>query len=338
MENQFIQSAWTQKDQTFEQPLRPQKLNDFFGQEQLRKQLNIFLGAAKKRNEPLGHCLFCGPPGLGKTTLANIIAKTMNSNITNTSGPVIEKAGDLAGILTNLKEGDVLFIDEIHRLPKNVEEYLYPAIEDFNLDLIIDTGPNARSIQVKLNKFTLIGATTRAGLLSSPLRSRFVFNGRLDYYSPNILKDIILRSAKILNINILEEGALEIAKRSRGTPRIVNNLLRWVRDFSQMNDRKTIDLTTAKEALEMLSIDEKGLDELDKKILRSIIKNYDGGPVGIQTLGVVVGEEPSSIAEINEPYLIREGLIKRTPNGREVTRLAYEHMGYNPPNKDGESS
>ncbi len=326
MDNNFIKSSWSEQDKTFEIPLRPDNLKDFVGQENIKERLNIFIGAAKKRKESLGHLLFSGPPGLGKTTLANIIAKTMGSNIIVTSGPVIEKAGDLAGILTSLKEGDILFIDEIHRLNKAVEEYLYSAMEDFTLDLLIDSGPNARNISVKLNPFTLIGATTRAGLLSGPMRSRFSFNARLDFYESNSIKQIIKRSSNIMDVNINETAALSIATRARGTPRIANNLLRWVRDYTQMQNEKNIDNAIVDKALKMLSIDEAGLDEMDKKILNTIIHHYGGGPVGIKTIGVAIGEEETTLAEVYEPYLIMKGFIKRTPRGREVTKLAYEHM------------
>lgn len=327
MSESFIQSSWTKPDDTFEVPLRPQSLNDFLGQHQVRERLDVFIGAAKQRQEALGHSLFYGPPGLGKTTLANIIAKTMGTNLVVTSGPVIEKAGDLAGLLTNLKQGDVLFIDEIHRLNRNIEEYLYPAMEDFSLDLLIDSGPSARSVQVKLNPFTLVGATTRIGLLSSPMRSRFSFTCRLDYYESEVLQQILLRSSKILNISIDEEGSYEIAHRSRGTPRIANNLLRWVRDYAQMRARNKIDKQTAQAALEMLSIDHKGLDEMDKKILSVIIDHYEGGPVGVNTISVAIGEEPTTLSEVYEPYLIMQGFLKRTPRGREATALAYQHLG-----------
>ncbi|MFA6118858.1 MAG: Holliday junction branch migration DNA helicase RuvB [Parachlamydiales bacterium] len=336
MEENFIQSSLTKEDKSFEIPLRPISLNEFIGQDSIKKRLDIYIGAAKKRNESLGHMLFSGPPGLGKTTLANIIAKTMNTNIVVTSGPVIEKPGDLAGILTSLKEHDILFIDEIHRLNKAIEEYLYPAMEDFTLDLLIDSGPNARGVSVKLNKFTLIGATTRAGLLSSPLRSRFSFNARLDYYTAEDLQEIITRTAKILNIQLDDAAAMSIAKRSRGTPRIANNLIKWVRDYIQMQNKKIVDIDVANLALEMLSIDAEGLDEMDKRILNTIIDHYNGGPVGISTIGVAIGEESLTLQEVNEPYLIMKGFLKRTPRGREVTKNGYEHMGKKYQNNHGE--
>ena len=333
MNEPYIESSWAKQDDTLEAPLRPQSLADFVGQDSIRERLEVFLGAAKQRGEALGHCLFHGPPGLGKTTLANIIAKTMGTQLTVTSGPVIDKPGDLAGILTNLKEGDVLFIDEIHRLNRAVEEYLYPAMEDFTLDLMIDSGPSARSVQVKLNRFTLVGATTRAGLLSSPMRSRFALNLRLDYYSPIYLEKILLRSGKILNVDMASEGALAIAERARGTPRIANNYLRWVRDYIQIKKHPGIDRQTAHMALDMLDVDHRGLDEMDKKILSLIIDHYQGGPVGINTLAVALSEEAHTLEEVYEPYLIMQGFLKRTPRGREVTPLAYEHLGRLPPAK-----
>lgn len=321
-----IESSWVPPDDTFEQKIRPQSLKEFIGQESVRERLEVFLGAAKLRKEPCGHCLFHGPPGLGKTTLANILAKVMGTNIVISSGPVLEKPGDLAGILTNLKEGDIFFIDEIHRLNRQVEEYLYTAMEDFALDLLIDSGPSARSVRVKLNKFTLVGATTRSGLLSAPMRSRFAFTCRLDYYDAQTILRIIERSAEILKIDIDEEGGMEISTRCRGTPRIANHLLKWVRDFAQMRSQPKIDGKTAREALEMLSIDQKGLDEMDKKILSIIIEHYEGGPVGIKTLAVAIGEEESTIEEVYEPFLILQGFLKRTPRGREATTLAYQHL------------
>lgn len=327
MAKTFIESSFAQEDTTFEVPLRPQSLEDFAGQDQIRERLEVMIGAAKQRGEPLGHCLFSGPPGLGKTTLANILARSMGTNITVTSGPVIERPGDLAGVLTKLEEGDILFIDEIHRLNKTVEEYLYPAMEDFTLDLMIDSGPNARSVQVPLKKFTLAAATTRVGLLTAPLRSRFAFNCRLDYYTPEIIVKILRRTARILNIILDDEAALEISRRCRGTPRIANNLMRWVRDFSQMRTNNLINQEVVNDALNMLSIDAKGLDDMDKKILEVIIDYYKGGPVGLNTIAVAVGEEGATIEEVYEPYLIMQGFLKRTPRGREATFLAYEHLG-----------
>lgn len=340
MKDPNIQSSWSQPDEPFEMPLRPQSLFDFVGQDNIRERMQVFIEAAKQRGEALGHCLLSGPPGLGKTTLANIIAKTMGTHLVVTSGPVIEKPGDFAGILTNLNEGDVLFIDEIHRLNRAVEEYLYPAMEDFSLDLLIDSGPSARSVQVKLKPFTLVGATTRSGLLSSPMRSRFGLNLRLDYYPPEYLEKILQRSAQILGVTIVGEGALAIAERSRGTPRIANNLLRWVRDFAQIKGFSKIDRETAQKALNMLEIDHRGLDEMDKKILRMIIDHYQGGPVGISTLAVALSEEGHTLEEVYEPYLIMQGFLKRTPRGREVTPLSYEHLGRRAPShlKNGEQS
>jgi holliday junction DNA helicase RuvB len=325
MEN-YIQSSLEKQDDKIETTLRPQKFNDFIGQEKTLKRLSIHLGAAKKRNEAISHTLFSGPPGLGKTTLANIISKELGTNLITTSGPILEKAADLAGVLTSLKKGDILFIDEIHRLPKCVEEYLYPAMEDFSLDLMIDSGVNARSVEVKLNPFTLIGATTRSGLLSAPLRSRFLFNARLDYYEPKDLVTIIKRSAILFNIEIDATAAMLIAKVSRGTPRIANNILSWVRDYTQMHGSNKINQYLAKKSLEMLSIDSEGLDEVDKKILSIIIDNYNGGPVGLQTISLALGEEPNTINEIYEPYLVTKGFLKLTKRGREATRFAYKHL------------
>jgi holliday junction DNA helicase RuvB len=327
MEKPYIESSWTKPDTPFEIPLRPQTLSDFLGQESVRQRLEVFIEAAKSREEALGHCLFSGPPGLGKTTLAHIMAKAMGTQLFVTSGPAIEKAGDLAGLLTNLKQGDVLFIDEIHRLSKVAEEYLYSAMEDFALDLMIDSGPNARSVQVKLNPFTLVGATTRSGLLSSPMRSRFLVSLRLDYYANDTLCKIVHRTAALLKVELSQEASLEIAKRSRGTPRIANNLLRWVRDYAQTKKFKSIDLNLAKQALEMLAIDEKGLDEMDKKILFVMIDHHNGGPVGLNNLAAAVGEEAHTLEEVYEPFLILQGFIKRTPRGREATELAYKHIG-----------
>lgn len=322
----YIESSLNKKDTSFEVPIRPQTLSEFVGQDNIRARLEVMIAAARQRGEFLGHCLFSGPPGLGKTTLANILAKAMGTNLVVTSGPVIEKAGDLAGVLTGLKEGDILFIDEIHRLNRSVEEYLYPAMEDFALDLMIDSGPSARSVQVKLNRFTLAGATTRLGLLSEPMRSRFALTCRLDYYEPLVLEKIIQRTACILNIDLDKEAALEVAKRSRGTPRIANNLLRWIRDYAQIRTGSRIDRDVVDSALRMLAIDERGLDEMDKKLLKVMIDHYKGGPVGVKTIALAVGEEPSTIEEVYEPYLIMQGFLKRTPRGREVTALGYEHM------------
>lgn len=322
----FIESTFCEEDIPFEVSLRPQNLTEFIGQDAIRERLEVIIQAAKQRGDPLCHCLFSGPPGLGKTTLATILAKAMGTNLVVTSGPIIEKPGDLAGILTNLQKGDILFIDEIHRLNSAVEEYLYPAIEDFVLDLLIDSGPNARSVQVKLNPFTLAGATTRMGLLSSPLRSRFGFSSRLDYYPPHVLDQVILRTSRILNLSLDSESAHEISKRSRGTPRIANNLLRWVRDFAQIKADNKISKEIVNQALNMLSIDSIGLDEMDKKILEVMIDHYQGGPVGLNTIAIAVGEEGSTLEEVHEPYLIMQGLIKRTPRGREVTPLAYKHL------------
>lgn len=322
----FIESTLVKEDLTFEVPLRPQSLKEFYGQDEVRERLEVFIGAAKGRKEALGHCLLSGPPGLGKTTLANIIAKSMNTSLVVTSGPLLDKPGDLAGILTNLKEGDILFIDEIHRMNRVVEEYLYPAMEDFVLDLMIDNGPHARSVQVKLNRFTLVGATTRSGLLSAPMRSRFAFTCRLDYYTPAVLKTILERSSKILHLEIDNEGLDEIAKRSRGTPRIANHLLRWVRDYAQMRAGNKIDRSVVNRALEMLAIDEKGLEEMDKKILLVMIDHYNGGPVGLNTLSLAIGEEAQTLEEVYEPFLILQGFLKRTPRGRVATTLAYQHL------------
>lgn len=330
MSQNFIQSTIEKEDPIFEVPLRPQCLADFIGQDSIRDRLEVLIGAAKKRGEPLGHCLFSGPPGLGKTTLASILSKAMGVNLTITSGPVIEKAGDLAGILTSLKTGDVLFIDEIHRLNKSVEEYLYQAMEDFALDLMIDSGPNARSVQVKLNRFTLAGATTRLGLLSEPFRSRFAFTCRLDYYDPSILQKVVQRTGKILNLDLKLDAAFEIAKRSRGTPRVANHLVRWVRDYAQIKAHHQIDQHVVEMALNMLAIDDKGLDEMDKKLLQIIIDHYDGGPVGLNTIAASIGEESSTIEEVYEPYLIMQGLLERTPRGRKITSLGYKQMGRTP--------
>jgi Holliday junction DNA helicase RuvB len=314
-------------EREIEKFLRPTEFIDFSGQENIIENLKIFVQAAKQRKEPLDHVLLHGPPGLGKTTLSHIIANELNVNIRVSSGPVLDKPGDLAGILTNLEENDVLFIDEIHRLSPVVEEYLYSAMEDFKIDIMIETGPNARSIQIKLNPFTLIGATTRSGLLTAPLRSRFGINSRLNYYTAATLERIILRSAKILKVPIEPNATAEIARRSRGTPRIANLLLRRVRDFAQIKGDGNIDLKISQYALSALSVDKHGLDEMDNKILLTIIDKFKGGPVGLNTIATAVSEDPGTIEEVYEPFLIQEGYLMRTPRGREATEAAYKHLG-----------
>ena len=317
----------TTAEKEFENALRPPKFDDFSGQNKVVENLHVFVEAAKYRGEPLDHTLLHGPPGLGKTTLSNIIANELGVGFKITSGPVLDKPGDLAGILTSLEPNDVLFIDEIHRLSPVVEEYLYSAMEDYRIDIMIDKGPSARSIQIDLNPFTLVGATTRSGLLTAPLRARFGINLHLEYYDPDTLSRIIKRSARLLKVPIDDDAAIEIARRSRGTPRICNALLRRVRDFAQVKGNGTIDHTIAKSSLQSLNIDKSGLDEIDNKILLTIIDKFRGGPVGVSTIATAIGEDAGTLEEVYEPYLIMEGFIKRTPRGRMATELAYEHLG-----------
>ena len=326
-ENRIMNTGYTAEDSDVEASLRPKRLEDYIGQDKVKENLKIYIEAAKQRNDPLDHVLLYGPPGLGKTTLSNIIAAEMGVNIRITSGPAIEKQGDLAAILTNLNEGDVLFIDEIHRLSRSVEEILYPAMEDFALDIIIGKGPAARSIRIDLPRFTLVGATTRAGQMTTPLRDRFGVILKLELYTPEELATIIRRNAGLLGMEISDDGAIEIAGRSRGTPRIANRLLKRVRDFAQVRGNGVIDSDIANYALNRLEIDHLGLDNVDRKMLETIIKFYEGGPVGLETLAATVGEEAVTLEDMYEPYLMQIGFLSRTPRGRCVTRLAYEHLG-----------
>ena len=314
-----------------EETLRPATLAEFAGQPRVVANLRTSLEAARARNEPLDHCLLCGPAGLGKTTLAHVLARERGVQLRVTSGPALEKAGDLAGLLTNLQEADILFIDEIHRLRPVVEEYLYPALEDFALDILIDSGPSARSIHIPLQRFTLIGATTRQGLLSAPLRSRFGMVHRLDYYEPAELAAIVRRSARILQVPVDDAAALEIARRARGTSRVANRLLKWARDYSQVRGDGRVDRDLVREALAALQVDEAGLDEMDARILRTLVEKFGGGPAGLSTLAVAVGEDPGTLEEVHEPFLIQRGFLQRTPRGREATPLAYSHLGRTPP-------
>jgi len=320
----------SQKEDSFERTIRPATIHDFVGQRKIIDNLSVFIKAARMREEPLDHVILSGPPGLGKTTLAGIIANEMGVQMRPTTGPVLEKPGDLAGMLTNLEEGDVLFIDEIHRLNPVIEEYLYSAMEDYKLDIVIDSGPNARSIQIDLKKFTLVGATTRKGLLTAPLRARFGIDLRLDYYDVELLQHIALRSAGILGIALSDQGAFEIARRSRGTPRIVNRLLRRTRDFAEVDGLDRIDEKIADKALNALEVDNNGLDDMDIRILTALIGNYKGGPVGVGTLAVAVGEEKGTIEEVYEPFLIQEGFLQRTPKGRVATAKAFSYLGIQP--------
>lgn len=329
--NRFITSGKTLTDLEIENNLRPLSIDEYIGQDKIKSNINVYIQAAKKRKEPLDHVLLYGPPGLGKTTLSHIIANELGSQIKVTSGPVIEHAADLAAILTNLGKNDVLFIDEIHRLNKTVEEILYPAMEDFALDFVVGKGPSAKSMRLKIQPFTLIGATTRAGMLTNPLRDRFGVICRLELYNENDLQQIVERSAKILGIDISPEARLEIAKRSRGTPRIANRILKRVRDFAEVYSNGKVDLNSAKNALNMLEIDEKGLDQIDRKILENIIEKFGGGPVGLDTLSAISGEDSVTIEDVYEPYLLQLGYIARTPRGRIAMRGAYEHLGKMPP-------
>lgn len=323
----LIEPILQEDEQVVEQSLRPSSFNEFVGQQRVKEQLSVFLQAARERGEALDHCLFYGPPGLGKTTLSHLIAREMGTQIRVTTGPVLERPADLAGLLTNLQHGDILFVDEIHRLSTTVEEYLYPALEDFRLDILIDKGPAARTLQLNLNRFTLVGATTRAGLLSSPLRSRFGVTLRLDYYSAEELVEILRRTANLLGVKCTEDGLREVASRSRGTPRVANRLLRRVRDVAQVKGAEKVTPELAHEALRLLEIDDYGLDDLDKRLMLALLEKFRGGPVGLGTLAVTVGEDEGTLEELCEPYLIRQGFLERTSRGRQATIRAFEHFG-----------
>lgn len=323
--------ALTRADEEFDRSLRPGRFDDFVGQEKVRERLALCVAAAKARGDVLDHVLLCGPPGLGKTTMAHILGAAMGANVRVTSGPILGKPADLAGLLTSLERGDVLFIDEIHRMQKSVEEYLYPAMEDFVIDIVLDQGAHARSVRLNIPPFTLVGATTRSGLLSAPMRSRFGMTNRMDYYTADELGCVVMRSARILGVKIEEAGAVEIAGRARGTPRVANNLLRWVRDFAQVRAGGVITQDVADQALSLLEVDEHGLDEMDKRILSTVIEKFGGGPVGLGTIAVSVGEEPGTLEEVYEPYLIQQGFLSRTPQGRIATAAAYQLFGRVPP-------